>query len=547
MTPTRRPVRRLHTRIVSSLIATVILGGVLVGVEMMNPASAAPVLSLSPTVTAKVTGVTTGLNIRSGPSKTSSITGSLKNDAKIAITGYTTDGWLGMQTSDGRTGYVSADYVNVPVVSIALASMKGKANADQTVTAAYAIYPACATDQTVTWSSSDKLVATVSNLGEVTGHNAGQAVITVHTADGDKTSSAVYIVSGTAVAVKGVGLSQAPAMLSGKTAQLTATVTPSNATNKAVTWTTGNGDGASISSTGLITAKLSGVGKSTTVTMTVRTVDGGQTASQPVMIYTREDVQTRLNALGCVGSDGKALSVDGQLGAKSVAALGAFQKAAKLTVSGLVDTPTLTNLFSSTATACSSEGSAVTPTPPPRPKPPPSPKPKPSKGLDLTGFHYKWKGPYVTQAFLNKVRVISGKLGANPDDLMAVMASESGLSPRAVNASSQATGLIQFMPATARFLGTSVTALRQMTAVKQLDYVYKFLSFYKGRLGTLSRVTTALVWPSALGKPDNYALFYRGSAAYAGNVGLDLNHDGKVTVGEVAQRDASVRARYGRI
>jgi len=528
------------------------MSGVLTGLESLAPASATPVLSLSQGMTATVTGVTTALNIRSQPSKTAPITGSLKNQTKITVTGYTTDGWLSLKTSNGSTGYVSADYVNVPVVSVSLVAMSGKVKAGDTVTAAYTIYPACATNQNVTWSSSDENVATVSGAGVVTGRQSGQTVITVHSADGSQAASAVYAVSGPPVAVSGVKLGQAPAVMSGQTTQMTAIVAPANATDQSVTWTSGDDKIATISAKGLVKAKLSGLGKSAPVTITVRTTDGGKTASQPVMIYTGEDVQTRLNALGCGGN----LVVDGHIGAGSVAAIKAFQTAAKLAVDGIAGTLTLTALFSSKAVACTAGGSAspsasAKPSPAPTAKPSPAPTAKPApakpKGLNLTGFQYKWKGKYVTQAFLDKVRVISKKLGANPDDLMAVMASESGLSPAAVNASSQATGLIQFMPATASFLGTSVTALRKMSAVQQLDYVYKFLSFYKGRLGTLSRVTTALVWPSALGKPDSYALFYRGSAAYAGNVGLDLNRDGKVTVGEVAQRDAGVRAKYGKI
>ena len=51
------------------------------------------------------------------------------------------------------------------------------------------------------------------------------------------------------------------------------------------------------------------------------------------------------------------------------------------------------------------------------------------------------------------------KLNIDPKDLLGIMNSESGLNPQAVNKSSGATGLIQFMPATAKSLGTTVSPM----------------------------------------------------------------------------------------
>lgn len=58
------------------------------------------------------------------------------------------------------------------------------------------------------------------------------------------------------------------------------------------------------------------------------------------------------------------------------------------------------------------------------------------------------------EAFLQKVRLICAKLGIEPDWLMFVMNSESGLNPAAYNPNGGASGLIQFMPDTAKGLGT---------------------------------------------------------------------------------------------
>ena len=66
------------------------------------------------------------------------------------------------------------------------------------------------------------------------------------------------------------------------------------------------------------------------------------------------------------------------------------------------------------------------------------------------------------EAFLQKVRLICAKLGIEPDWLMFVMNSESGLNPAAYNPNGGASGLIQFMPDTAKGLGTTTEALRKL-------------------------------------------------------------------------------------
>ena len=95
----------------------------------------------------------------------------------------------------------------------------------------------------------------------------------------------------------------------------------------------------------------------------------------------------------------------------------------------------------------------------------------------------------VTQnkaAFLAKVQEIAAKLKIQADWLMIVMKMESGINHQIVNKTGGATGLIQFMPATARGLGTSTEALKTMTNVQQLDYVYKYFAPYSGRLKSVT-------------------------------------------------------------
>jgi hypothetical protein len=114
------------------------------------------------------------------------------------------------------------------------------------------------------------------------------------------------------------------------------------------------------------------------------------------------------------------------------------------------------------------------------------------------------------KAFTDKVRKISSDLEINPNWLMAVMNFESArtFSPSVQNSKTGATGLIQFMPDTAKDLGTSINELRNMSATKQLDYVYKYYnqSWIRPKLLRYVDLYLATIFPRALGKPDSYVI-----------------------------------------
>jgi hypothetical protein len=136
------------------------------------------------------------------------------------------------------------------------------------------------------------------------------------------------------------------------------------------------------------------------------------------------------------------------------------------------------------------------------------------------------------EAFLAKVQQITSNLGIKPDWLMAVMAFESGIDSKRVNSTSGATGLIQFMPSTATGMGTSTTALKAMTNVQQLDYVYKYLAPYKAKMKTYTDVYMTVFYPVAVGKPDTYVIGAVGSKIAQQNPALRDN-TGAVTVNSV--------------
>lgn len=133
---------------------------------------------------------------------------------------------------------------------------------------------------------------------------------------------------------------------------------------------------------------------------------------------------------------------------------------------------------------------------------------------------------------------IAADCGMDPNHLMAAMAFETGetFSPSIKNGRSSATGLIQFMAATAKHLGTTTAALAAMSVEEQLSYVGKYFRPWRGKLRTLSDVYMAILWPKAIGKPESYVLWPKGTPAYAVNRGLDANKDGAVTKAEAAQK-----------
>lgn len=118
-------------------------------------------------------------------------------------------------------------------------------------------------------------------------------------------------------------------------------------------------------------------------------------------------------------------------------------------------------------------------------------------------------------------------------DLMACIAWESGetFSPSVRNPLSTATGLIQFISATARGLGTTTDALSRMTVVQQLDYVQAYFKPYARRIKNLGDLYMAILYPVGVGKEDGFVLFdnVKSNRAYLANKGLDINLDGKVT------------------
>lgn len=134
---------------------------------------------------------------------------------------------------------------------------------------------------------------------------------------------------------------------------------------------------------------------------------------------------------------------------------------------------------------------------------------------------------------------VASNLGVKSNDLLAIMKLESGLNHQAVNKSSGATGLIQFMPKTARGLGTTTNELFNMTASEQLQYVEKYFKSVGIKSGMdVGDLYVAVFMPAALGKNDSHVLGSSGASGFPGQVyrqnsGLDKNGDGVITVADI--------------
>ena len=132
--------------------------------------------------------------------------------------------------------------------------------------------------------------------------------------------------------------------------------------------------------------------------------------------------------------------------------------------------------------------------------------------------------------FALKVADICSQLNIKPDWLMFVMWFESRLNQQAVNPISGSTGLIQFMPSTARSLGTTTDVLKHMSNVQQLDYVLAYLRPYKGRMKTWVDVYLAVFYPKAMGNP-NFVI--TSDIVAKQNKIFDLNKDLDISVKEI--------------
>ena len=142
------------------------------------------------------------------------------------------------------------------------------------------VTPDNATNKEINWTSDNEAVATVSAEGVVKAIKAGTANITATSEDSDVNVKCEITVKEKVISVTGIALNRTSLSLSeGDEFTLVATVTPDNATNKEITWTSDNEAVATVSAEGVVKALRAG-----TASITATTVDQGKTASCAIAV-----------------------------------------------------------------------------------------------------------------------------------------------------------------------------------------------------------------------------------------------------------------------
>ena len=165
---------------------------------------------------------------------------------------------------EGKKGkYVAVESVSLSPTELTLAI-------GEFASLTYTISPANASNKVVSWKSGSPSIATVdAQSGRIDAIAVGTTVITVITDDGKKTAECKVKVN--PVEVSSISLSKNELTLDrGKTEVLTATISPDNATDKTVTWSSSNSSIATVDQNGLVTAIQKG-------TATITAKCGGKT------------------------------------------------------------------------------------------------------------------------------------------------------------------------------------------------------------------------------------------------------------------------------
>ena len=176
------------------------------------------------------------------------------------------------KTADGGLTATCQVTVRSYVSGVRLDRTQEKLEKGNTVALKATVSPEDASDSSLTWSSSDPTVASVNDQGVVTALKNGESTISVKTNDGGYTASCVVSVW---TRVAGITLDHTSlALYTGEQAGLAATISPADASDQTVRWTSSNPTVASVDGKGVITANEKGE-----VVITATTSDGSLTAT----------------------------------------------------------------------------------------------------------------------------------------------------------------------------------------------------------------------------------------------------------------------------
>ena len=160
-----------------------------------------------------------------------------------------------------KSAYTGISYFGpAPVQSVKLNASAVELNVTKTATLVPIFTPTNAANKTVSWSSSNTSIASVTTNGVVTANAMGSANITVNTADGNFESACAVTVVNTGTAVTEISINKSSTtILVDASETLVATITPANATNQNVVWGSSDASIATVSASGSVAAVRKGV------------------------------------------------------------------------------------------------------------------------------------------------------------------------------------------------------------------------------------------------------------------------------------------------
>ena len=202
-------------------------------------------------------------------------------DANGVVTGVSAgETTITVTTEDGGfTGACTINVYNQAVTGVTIEPSEAELPAGYSMKLTATVLPENATNKNVVYSVDDESILSVDQDGNITGLSLGIATVTVTTEDGGFTASAEI----TVIPVQVTGVSISPKSVSvalGHTIQLTASITPSNAANKNLSWSVSDETIISVDGQGTVTGLSGG-----TATVTVTTEDGGFSASAEITVY----------------------------------------------------------------------------------------------------------------------------------------------------------------------------------------------------------------------------------------------------------------------
>ena len=169
-----------------------------------------------------------------------------------------------------------------------------------------ALKPDNAKQTKLVWSSDNEEAATVDENGLVTAKKNGKAVITVKTQDGAFEAKCTVVVSDNVVKVTAIDLNESAITIGvDESKKITASITPNDATNKGITWTSKDSSIATVNSNGVIVGKKEG-----TTTVTAKTKDGDYEARVNVTVkkISVTDISLNKTSLNLVEGNSSTLS-----------------------------------------------------------------------------------------------------------------------------------------------------------------------------------------------------------------------------------------------